>query len=221
MNSLKEQYDQMSQTFSESRKKHLWPELLAYLSRLKAGDRVLDMGAGSGRLFKGIPPDVEYIGLDISPGMLKEAKRNQPHATFFEADVLDNKSMNHLGQFDYVFVIALAHHLDEQELIKLFFSVKNKLSPNGIAILSCWRLFNKKYIKYHLRQFFKKIIKKNLRYVEIPFSISNGKEAVRIIYRTCYAYDIIKLKALANQVGLKVITHSKSKANLWLECSLR
>jgi SAM-dependent methyltransferase len=220
MNSLKEQYDQIAPAFSESRKKYLWPELIAYLTRLKAGQRVLDMGAGSGRLYKNLPTNIEYIGLDISLEMLKEAKKNNPGATFFEADVLDTKSLNNLGLFDHIFIIALAHHLDQHELTNLFLSIKSKLKPNGFAILSCWRLLNRKYFFAHIRQIFTKIKRTNLRYIEIPFSISDGRKTIKSIKRTCYAYDIFKLRYLAQRAGLKVITHSLSKANIWLEFSL-
>lgn len=92
MNSLKEQYDQLAEAFSQTRKKQLWPELSAFLARLKPGDRVLDMGCGSGRLYRGIPAQVDYVGLDISLGMLREAALEHPHATFFEADILESSS---------------------------------------------------------------------------------------------------------------------------------
>lgn len=217
MNALKEQYDQIAQAFSESRKKYLWPELLAYILRLKAGDRVLDMGAGSGRLYKNLPPNVGYIGLDISLEMLKEAKKNNPEATFFEANVLDINSLSNFGKFDYVFIIALAHHLNEQELNRLFLSIKNTLKPNGFAILSCWRLLSKKFFIAHLFQIFTKIKKRNWRYIEVPFGISNGKQTIKTITRTCYAYNISKLQSIAQHAGLNVVAKNIGKANIWLE----
>lgn len=217
MNSLKEQYDQISKVFSQTRKKHLWPELLGYLARLKSRDRILDLGAGSGRLYRHVPAGVEYIGVDISPGMLEEARKDHPSAVFFEGDILDINSLSNLGQFDYVFVIAVAHHLDAQELEKLFSSVIKKLKPQGTAILSCWKLFSSKYFFYHVNQIFNKIKKANWRFIEIPFYISDGKKITRTINRTCYAYDLSKLKNMAKKSGLKIVSQSKTSSNIWLE----
>jgi len=217
MNSLKEQYDLISKAFSETRKKHLWPELLRYLAKLKSGDRLLDLGAGSGRLYRHVPAGVEYIGVDISPGMLEEAKKDHPSAAFFEADILHVHSLDKLGQFDYVFVIAVAHHLDDKELKKLFSSILKRLKPDGIAILSCWRLLSSKYFRNHLNQIFNKIKKANWRFLEIPFYISDGRNIVKTINRTCYAYDILKLKTMATKAGLKIVSQSKTSSNIWLE----
>ncbi|MFY0576430.1 class I SAM-dependent DNA methyltransferase [Cystobacter fuscus] len=46
------------------------------------GARVLDMGCGPGLLTRGLPPDVEVVGLDLSPEMLEVARRGRPHGTY-------------------------------------------------------------------------------------------------------------------------------------------
>lgn len=51
-------------------------------------DPILDAGCGTGLLLEQfpIPPD-EYIGVDVSPKMLKHARAKFPAHTFIEADL--------------------------------------------------------------------------------------------------------------------------------------
>jgi malonyl-CoA O-methyltransferase len=46
------------------------------------GARVLDMGCGPGQLTRALPPDVEVVGLDLSPEMLEVARRGRPSGTY-------------------------------------------------------------------------------------------------------------------------------------------
>ncbi|ATB39116.1 hypothetical protein CYFUS_004555 [Cystobacter fuscus] len=46
------------------------------------GARVLDMGCGPGLLTRALPPDVEVVGLDLSPEMLEVARRGRPRGTY-------------------------------------------------------------------------------------------------------------------------------------------
>ncbi len=44
-------------------------------TRLKPGDRVLDIGVGTGIMLRYFPTDVTVVGLDLSAGMLDKARR--------------------------------------------------------------------------------------------------------------------------------------------------
>ena len=43
--------------------------------RLRPGDRVLDLGVGTGMTLELYPPDIQVVGLDLSGGMLREARK--------------------------------------------------------------------------------------------------------------------------------------------------
>ena len=60
------------------------------LARLGTGDRILDVGCGTGT-FCGLLRDAHPLveGLDLSPHMLGEARRKHPGLTFTEGSMLD------------------------------------------------------------------------------------------------------------------------------------
>lgn len=57
---------------------------------LRAGDRILDVGCGTGestRFLRGHYPGVRVEGMDLSPGMLSVAQSHDAQGTYFEGDV--------------------------------------------------------------------------------------------------------------------------------------
>lgn len=48
------------------------------------GARVLDLGCGPGHHTRGLPADVDVVGLDLSPEMLAVARRGRPSGTYRE-----------------------------------------------------------------------------------------------------------------------------------------
>ncbi len=56
---------------------------------LRSGQRVLDVGCGTGwtgRFLRDRCPGLEIEGLDLSPGMIAEAQRRDPQGRYFEGD---------------------------------------------------------------------------------------------------------------------------------------
>ena len=54
-----------------------WGAVTRELRNLHHG-KVLDVGCGPGHLTRDLPPEVEVHGLDVSPGMIEEARRGRP-----------------------------------------------------------------------------------------------------------------------------------------------
>jgi len=77
------------------------------------GGNVLDVGCGDGlllRLLPSITPE-QYIGLDLSPGMLDRAKRTYPEHHFIEADMhrLDGLVSRRMDTVVCLFTFSMAH----------------------------------------------------------------------------------------------------------------
>ncbi|MCX6555523.1 MAG: class I SAM-dependent methyltransferase [Candidatus Aminicenantes bacterium] len=105
--------------------------------RLQAGERVLDVGCGSGRLIplicEKIGPNGSLVELDFAPGMLDigRGKPNGGNVTFMLGDVhaMPLPSKN----FDKVIALALLPHLDDRaSALKEFHRV---LKPGGLLVM--------------------------------------------------------------------------------------
>lgn len=57
--------------------------------RLNHNMKILDIGVGTGAALKYIPSNISVSGIDISPGMLKRAKRKFSNDTFIIMDALN------------------------------------------------------------------------------------------------------------------------------------
>jgi len=79
----------------------------------RAGDRVLDVGCGTGQLTAQIARvGAEVMGIDNSPAMIEQARRNFPGLRFEVADV---SAMPYRAEFDAVFSNAVLHWVREAD----------------------------------------------------------------------------------------------------------
>ena len=100
--------------------------------RPKNGDRVLDIGCGSGDILSYLP-SVEYVGLDKSRQYINAAKKHFGNkGTFLTKKVTDNTIHElSLSDFDIVLATAVLHHLNDEEAIQLFELARSALKPHG------------------------------------------------------------------------------------------
>jgi len=87
-----------------------WPDGLA------AGARVLDLGCGPGAFLAAVAerdPALALVGLDLTPALLKQARRRAPSAMLVEADAEALPFRD--GAFDVVCSLNVLHHLRDPE----------------------------------------------------------------------------------------------------------
>lgn len=107
------------------------------LAGLRDGQRVLDVGCGTGNLLRAAGkrhPGVELFGLDPDLKMLARAERKVRRAR------LDRGFAQELafpdGSFDVVFSSLMLHHLDVPSKDEMLAEVRRVLRPDGVLVLA-------------------------------------------------------------------------------------
>jgi trans-aconitate methyltransferase len=93
----------------------------------RPGERVLDLGCGTGQLTKAIADaGALVVGIDSSPAMVEAARAQYPELEFVEADA---RSFSFPEAFDAVFSNAVLHWvLDAESVVR---RVSDSLRPGG------------------------------------------------------------------------------------------
>lgn len=99
--------------------------------RPKAGQRILDIGCGTGEITPHLPAGVNYLGIDLSPSYIASARQRYGHLGRFESANATDPLAPTETAVDLVICIGLLHHLDDGECHVLFRAIKEKLSPGG------------------------------------------------------------------------------------------
>jgi trans-aconitate methyltransferase len=100
---------------------------LLELLEAKAGERILDLGCGTGHLTEQIAASgAEVVGVDRSSDMIRQAKEEYPALQF---EVMDAREIAFAELFDAVFSNATLHWIKEPE--KVIARIAAVLRPRG------------------------------------------------------------------------------------------
>jgi malonyl-CoA O-methyltransferase len=135
---VREGYDLWSETYDQTLNPVVAMDARHTLRLLapKRGEQILDAGCGTGRNLQAIcKAGGQPIGIDLSIGMLKVARRNLPDAPLAVAD-LQKPYPFPAAQFDAVLCALIGEHLDD--LPKTFREMNQVLKPNGRLIFSVY-----------------------------------------------------------------------------------
>jgi SAM-dependent methyltransferase len=104
----------------------------------KAGDKVLDIGAGSGRdLAVLIEKGVDAYGIEPNDAMRTFASKKHPGlASRMQPGSLPIAGMPFGGHFDGVVCSAVLMHVPEEEFVKSWESIREVLKPDGRVLFS-------------------------------------------------------------------------------------
>jgi len=229
---VKRNYEEIAEDFDATRKKYLWPELLKLADMVKNGDRVLDVGCGNGRLIEAFRnKKISYLGVDNSEKLINLARENRQSSIgnrqsaivnqkFLIGDILDLGKIPEMN-FNYVFSIALFHHLPGNDLrIAALRQLKNKVSENGKIIIVVWNLWSQpKFRKLILKFALLKLMKKNLPAGKMDFGdilfdwkSPSGQAQSQRYY---HAFTKMGLKKIIKKAGLKIEKIYKDKYNYY------
>jgi SAM-dependent methyltransferase len=80
--------------------------------RARPGNRVLDVGCGTGELLKWLPAGVDYLGVDIDRGYIDRARaKHGDRAKFVCADISSHSYER--DSYDVAIGYGILHHLDD------------------------------------------------------------------------------------------------------------
>jgi trans-aconitate 2-methyltransferase len=112
-----------------------WGRAVAEKLSPRPGERILDLGCGTGRLTTELAashPAAHFIGADVSHAMLAEAQRGGAGIAFLRAD---GAALPFVGAFNAIFSAATFHWILDHPA--LFVSVYLALKPGGRLIAQC------------------------------------------------------------------------------------
>lgn len=106
-----------------------------FLAHLRRGALVLDAGCGLGKETKLLLQNgLKVVSIDISKGMLKEARKLMPNGDFRHMDMTRLSFKDET--FDAVWCFSSIHHLRKPEAAKAMRELTRVLKPNGIISIA-------------------------------------------------------------------------------------
>lgn len=105
-------------------------ELVGRYAHITKGDRVLDIGCGTGRTLEYLP-DVDYFGFDPNPAYVEAARRRYGSRGTFVCAGVESVRLDGVPRCDVVLAVAVLHHLDDEASMRLFELASSHLASGG------------------------------------------------------------------------------------------
>ena len=218
-NDLRLLYDDIAREFSATRA-YPWKELQVFIPYIKDNFKILDLGCGNGRLLKSLEQadkKLNYLGVDFSTQLIEQAKASHPQAKFITADMSDLSFSP--DTFDIVFLIASFHHLPSKaERLELLFRINRWLKPGGLLFMTNWNLWQKKYWRYALENFWSK---KSWNDFFIPWTTNSGGT----VWRYYHSFSTGELISLFKTTGFDLkpegVYQTKWNVNAFVRKSIK
>ncbi len=119
--------------------KHFLTQKPWYISSLKKGDAILDLGSGNGQsAIKASRYVKKVVGLEIDDGLIEIAKKSikiekLKNVNFIKADLEKNLDFKN-DSFDKILFLDVLEHLASRD--QILKEIKRILKPNGVLLVS-------------------------------------------------------------------------------------
>ena len=218
IDSLRQVYNDIGKNHAHSRP--LWPEMKRWVAGFKAGDKVLDVGCGEGRLLQGLKLKLDYTGVDFSDELIRVARKRHggKQRRFIVGEISEDDVWKGLGKFDHILAVAVVHHLPtKKEQLFVLRKMKAHLKPGGKMYVSGWNLWQAKYLGEHLKNLVLKLsqLPESFNWVKIPFRKTK-------LTRFYFAGSMRYWEKLLQEAGWKNVkmAYGKGKNNMWVVLEL-
>ena len=199
----KDDYNIIASNFSLKREK-ISDDVYALKNFAQRGDKVLDLGCGSGRLVEVFSDlEIDYLGADNCEEFIKIAREKYPKNQFELIDSADKLPYPN-NSFNLVFCLSMLHHIPGRKLQQsVVDEIYRVLKPGGTLVLTTWNLLaNYKMRPLLYRQNIKKLLKKsdlNWNDIYFPYKIGSGD---RMINRFLHHFSKSEMKNILTKSGL-------------------
>jgi trans-aconitate methyltransferase len=130
--------------------------------------RALDFGCGVGRLLIPLANRFkEAVGVDVSEGMLAEAKKNVDHRQFKNVSL--SEEIPNL-EFDLIHSALVFQHIEAARGVKIILDCWSRVSPGGLLAVQVPIQFNGSRFVWRLRQ-----IRNALPFLQIPYNVLSAR----------------------------------------------
>jgi ubiquinone/menaquinone biosynthesis C-methylase UbiE len=131
-----EAYDENASAWADSRNvKGYWSEEKGKFYHYFPAGKLLEIGSGGGRdANEFIEKGYEYIGTDISKGLLEQARKNNPGVTFLEQSVYELDFPE--NSFDGFWCCATLLHMPKERIDEALQSIYNVIKPGGVGCIT-------------------------------------------------------------------------------------
>lgn len=128
-------YDQQAARWSSAHMNYdFWADEIARFNEFLPSGKLLEIGAGGGRdahVLVGLGYD--YLGTDISGGLVEEARKNNPGVTFVEKSVYD---LDYDSEFDGFWCSAVLLHVPRNRIGEALEPIHRAMAPGAIGFIS-------------------------------------------------------------------------------------
>lgn len=128
-------YDRQAENWSSGHDTaNFWGEEMARFKKLLPSGRILEIGAGGGRDAKElIEAGFDYLGTDISTGLLEQARKNNPGISFEEVSVYD---LDYEELFDGFWCSAVLLHIPRNRIDEALQAVNKNMKQGAIGFIA-------------------------------------------------------------------------------------
>lgn len=128
-------YNQQAESWSSSHGTvNFWGEETAHFKELLPGGRILEIGCGGGRDARElVAAGYDYVGTDISAGLLEQARKNNPGLRFEEASVYD---LDYEELFDGFWCSAVLLHIPRDRIDNALQAINKNMKRGAIGFIA-------------------------------------------------------------------------------------